>query len=79
MQTLYQELQTSHDKNGNRRALYLEYDLTGDVIAIHKYNNGLPKRLYNSTPLPKISVGVEEYKYWLKRGKESTRILFYNE
>lgn len=77
--TLVQCLKAGHDSNGNRRAIYLQYDLNGDVIAVYKYNNKIPSALQTSSCIimPDIEVSYKTIKDWINGAKNHPLVNFY--
>jgi hypothetical protein len=82
MKTYCQRYEAIKKKDdGISRAVWMEYSESGDLIAIYKEKDGSkekPENLYTSVPLAvEIIISEYEYDYWLKRGKESPSILYY--
>lgn len=76
--TYYQKLNAGYTANGNRNAIYLEYDETGSTRAAYAYNHGvIPEELKTSIPLPDINVTPKEIREWKKLVKGSGTILDY--
>lgn len=44
---LCQRLNAGYDKNGNRKALWLEYNFVGDVIGVYVEYYNKPKDLFS--------------------------------
>lgn len=76
--TLVQCLKAGHDSNGNRLAIFVQYDLNGVILAVYKYGNKIPSALLNSPciTLPDVNVTKSELKEWIKDAKQSNRIEF---
>lgn len=76
--TLVQCLKAGHDSNGNRLAIFVQYDLNGVILAVYKYGNKIPSALLNSPciTLPDVNVSKSELKEWIKDAKQSNRIQF---
>lgn len=80
IKTFVQALRAGQDINGNRIQIYLEYHgETGDVMAVHMYNDRMPSRLYSCIPLPEMEVSKSFVRSWISRAKKAETILFYNE
>lgn len=77
--TFVQCLKAGHDSNGNRRAIYLQYDFNGDVISVYKYNNKMPSALQTSSCviIPDIEVSYKTLKDWVNGAKSHPFINFY--
>ena len=76
--TLVQCLKAGHDSNGNRLAIFVQYNLNGVIIAVYKYGNKIPSALLNSpcVTLPDVNVSKKELQEWIKDAKQSNRIEF---
>ena len=76
--TLVQCIKAGHDSNGNRLAIFVQYDLNGVILAVYKYGNKIPSALLNSPciVLPDVNVTKSELKEWIKDAKQSNRIQF---
>lgn len=76
--TFVQCLKAGHDSNGNRRAIYIQYDLMGDVLAVYKYNNTFPSalRVSGCVSLPEVIVNYKEIQEWIREAKQSDHVLY---
>ena len=76
--TVVQCLKAGHDINGNRLAIFAQYDLNGVILAVYKYGNKIPSALLNSPciALPDVSVSGEELRGWIDEAGQSNRIEF---
>ena len=76
--TLVQCLKAGHDGNGNRLAIFVQYDLNGVILAVYKYGNKIPSAILNNSYilLPDVNVSKKELQEWIKDAKQSNRIEF---
>ena len=76
--TLVQCIKAGHDSNGNRLAIFVQYDLNGVILAVYKYGNKIPSAIVNNSYilLPDVNVTKSELKEWIKDAKQSNRIQF---
>ena len=76
--TLVQCFKAGHDTNGNRLAIFVQYDLNGVILAVYKYGNKIPSAIVNNSYilLPDVNVTKSELKEWIKDAKQSNRIQF---
>lgn len=78
LSNLLDSLKAGHDSNGNRLAIFVQYDLDGVILAVYKYGNKIPSALLNSPciVLPDVNVSKKELQEWIKDAKQSNRIEF---
>ena len=71
--TFVQMLKAGHDSNGNKKALYIQYSLSGDVIAVYKHGNKYPSALRVSgvVSLPEVNITTGEFQEWVKDAKKA--------
>lgn len=68
---MYQRLSADHDKNGNKRRVYVIMDPNGDIIkAIDEGCSGAPAECKGLVQLPEYYISVQEYKSLLKNFPE---------
>lgn len=73
--TLIQPMNAGHGVNGNRREIWVQYSINGDIIAVYKYNNKMPSALRVSAcvSLPTVNVSFKELQEWIKDAKQSSQ------
>jgi hypothetical protein len=78
VKTLCQRHFAGHDRNGNPRAIWLEFDaMHGDVMSVTVETNGTPKRLYSVPQLPDMGTTAKDNREWISMAKNSETILFF--